>query len=137
MKKAKAKKGSGTKRGGNPPPSGRFKPGKSGNVKGRPRGRKNLATLFKEASGQTFEATINGKKRRISTTQSAIYQLATAAAQGDPRAIVNYLNYLDEFERRAEAAKPQPFPFTETDQELIKSIYDRMQQCKPFTDELP
>ena len=120
-------------RGGNPPHSGRFKPGKSGNLKGRPPGRKNLATIFKEAGGQTFEATINGKKRRISAAQSAIYQLATAAAKGDQRAIVNFINYLDEFERRAEAARPQPFPFSDVDQAMIQSIYDRMQQCKPFT----
>ena len=130
--------GSGKKgRGGSPPASGRFRPGQSGNIKGRPRGRKNLATLFKEAEGQTFEATINGKKRRITPTQSAIYQLVMAAAKGDQRAIVLYLNYVDEFERRAEAARPQPFPFTEADQDIIKSIYARLQQCKPFIEKLP
>src|SRR5579863_7141643 len=68
-----------------PPESSRYKPGKSGNPGGRPKGSKNLSTILMEAARAPVIATINGKPRKISKIQATVMQLATKAAAGDRR----------------------------------------------------
>ena len=134
-KKAKPKgprttKGGGRK-GGNPPENTRFKPGESGNPKGRPKGSKNLSTLMMEAARDQVSATIGGKKQRISKIQATTMQLATKAAGGDNAAITKFLAWVDEIETRAAAARPAQFPLSELDLEVLRAAYERMKQYQP------
>jgi hypothetical protein len=103
----------------------------SGNPKGRPKGSKNLSTYLMEAARDQVAATIGGKSRRISKLQATAMQLATKAAGGDQGAINKFLDWMDEVETRAAAARPSQFPLTEPDIEVIKATYDRMKQCEP------
>jgi hypothetical protein len=114
---------------GSPPKSSRFKKGLSGNPTGRPKGSKNLATLFKEAAKHSVEAKIGGKIRKITTVQATIMQLAANAARGDHRATAKFLDYLDEFERRAAAAKPTQYPLSDPDIEVLHAVHERMRHC--------
>jgi hypothetical protein len=114
---------------GNPPNSTRFKKGFSGNPTGRPKGSKNLATLFKAAAKHPVEAKINGKLRKITTVQATIMQLAANAVRGDPRATAKFLDYLDEFEKRAAAVRPTQYPLSDADVEVLRAVYERMEQC--------
>ena len=137
-KKAK-KKGSGNGTGDSstrsgPPKSSRFPKGVSGNPAGRPTGSRNLASIFKEAANHPVEATISGKKRTITTAQATIFQLAANAARGDHRATTKFLDYLDEFEKRAAAARPVQYPFGTADLEVLRAVHQRMKQCQPPTD---
>jgi hypothetical protein len=116
---------------GNPPKHTQFKKGLSGNKKGRPKGSKNLVTIFEEAARDQVTATIGGKKRRISKTQATAMQLATQAAAGDPAAMKEFLKWIDAIERRAAAAKPAAFPFSEADLEVLRAIHERMMLCTP------
>ena len=50
---------------GRPPEETRFKPGQSGNPKGRPKGSKNLRTLFAEELRRSVTLKENGKTRRV------------------------------------------------------------------------
>jgi hypothetical protein len=117
-----------------PPKSGRFPKGVSGNVTGRPKGSKNLATIFKQAANHPVQATINGNVRNISTAQATIFQLAANAARGDHRATSKFLDYLDEFEKRAAASRTAQYPLSTADMEVLHAIYQRMKQCEPDTD---
>jgi hypothetical protein len=56
-------------------------------------------------------------------------QLATKAASGDQTAINKLLDWIDEIESRAAAAKPPQFPFSEPDLEVLRAVHERMQQC--------
>jgi hypothetical protein len=114
-----------------PPESGKFKPGKSGNPKGRPKGSKNLATLLMEAARSPVVATIGGKSRKISILQATIMQLATKAAGGDRAAVAKFLDLMDEFETRAAAARPTQFPLSELDLDVLRTVYERMKTCAP------
>ena len=114
---------------GNPPNSTRFQKGSSGNPTGRPKGSRNLATLFKEAAKHPVEAKINGKLRKITTVQATIMQLAANAARGHHRATAKFLDYLDEFEKRAAAARPTQYPLSDADIEVLYAVYQRMEQC--------
>jgi len=114
---------------GHPPKHAQFRKGMSGNPKGRPKGSKNLTTLLREAADDQVFATIDGEKRKISKLQATTMQLATKAASGDQAAMKQFLEWMDEIEARAAAAKPSQFPLSEADIEVIRATYERMKQC--------
>lgn len=116
-----------------PPKHTQFKPGYSGNPKGRPKGSRNLGTLIMEAARGQVVATIEGKPRRISKVQATTMQLATKAAGGDQAAMSKFLDWVDEIETRAAAARPTQFPLSPADSEVIKAVYDRMMKIDPST----
>src|SRR3954454_18273404 len=116
---------------GHPPKHTQFPEGKSGTPKGRPKGSRNLSTLLREAADDQVSATIGGKARNISKLQATAMQLATKAASGDQAAINKFLDWMDEMETRAAAAKPSQFPLSEADIEVIRETYERMKRCEP------
>jgi hypothetical protein len=108
-----------------------YKKGETGNKRGRPKGSKNLTTLFTQAANNPVTATIGGKQRTISTLHATIMQLAKKAASGEHRATVKFLDYVDKIESRAAAARPTQFPLSEPDLEVLRAAYERMKQCDP------
>jgi hypothetical protein len=70
-----------------PPRHSRFKKGRSGNPRGRPRGSKSLATLFSEALNETVSVVENGRRRKITKREAVIAQLVNKSAGADLRAI--------------------------------------------------
>jgi hypothetical protein len=105
---------------GKPPEHSRFRPGESGNRRGRPKGGTQLAHLRRtgacRAGGRQGRG---GRTRKISKLEVAMTQLANKAATGDLRAI----RMLFEVNRRrkdpatptpaapaAEASRPHPKP---------------------------
>jgi adenylosuccinate synthase len=84
-----------------------------------------------EAANAEVTATIDGKTRRISKLQATAMQLATKASVGDQAAINRFLDWVDEIETRAAAARPAQFPLEERDVEVLRAAYERMKQCDP------
>lgn len=84
-----------------------------------------------EAARDRVTATIGGKSRQISKIQATAMQLATKAAGGDATSIARFLDLVDEFETRAAAARPDEYPFSDSDRVVIREIYARMQLCEP------
>lgn len=117
-----------------PPENSRFRPGKSGNPRGRPKGSKNLSTIMMEAARAPVTATINGKIRKITKLEATAMQLATKAAAGDRAAMGQFLDWMDEYEARAAAVRPAEFPLSEMDLEVVRAVYQRMKKSDP---ELP
>ena len=72
---------------GKPPEHTRFKPGQSGNPKGRRRGSRSLRTDVKEALQMPIVIIEGGKKRRISTQIGTVLKLREKALRGDGRAL--------------------------------------------------
>jgi hypothetical protein len=68
------------------PRSTRFRPGQSGNPRGRPKGARSLRGLVASALGERVEAKENGPRRRITKLEAAVKQLVNWAASGDQRA---------------------------------------------------
>ena len=69
-----------------PPKHTRFKPGGSGNPKGRPKGSKNLGSLISDALSKKVRVTENGKVRTISLAEAMVRGLTARAARGELRA---------------------------------------------------
>lgn len=71
---------------GKPPIHSRFKPGRSGNSRGRPRGRRNLITELEEALAQKVTVTENGRTRKLSKREVMVVTAVNKAVKGDPKA---------------------------------------------------
>ena len=71
---------------GKPPKHSQFKPGQSGNPKGRPRGARGLRTELRSELGELMTITENGKSRRVSKRRVVIKSLLAKALKGDVRA---------------------------------------------------
>jgi hypothetical protein len=72
---------------GRPPLSTRWKPGQSGNPRGRPKGAKKVATILHETMQQKIEIKEKGQTRRISVWEAIVRTLRNNALKGDFKAI--------------------------------------------------
>ena len=111
---------------GKPPRDTRFKPGRSGNPRGRPNGSKNLSTLLSEALNEPVIVIENGRRRKVAKRQAIITQLVNRSAKADLKAIQILLTMLRDIEARADPGSADPAAFTEADQQIIQRIRARL-----------
>lgn len=88
---------------GRPPVATRWKAGQSGNPKGRPKGAKNLTTIFSEALNQKFEIQENGRIRKISAREGIVRRVVNQALKGDIKATAFVLAKEPEIARKTQA----------------------------------
>jgi hypothetical protein len=74
-----------------PPRHTRFRPGQSGNPRGRQKGLRNLASDVKRTLETPVKLTDRGKERRVSTQEAALLRLREKALNGDARALDRFL----------------------------------------------
>ena len=70
-----------------PPLATRFRPGTSGNPRGRPKGARKLATVLAAALAERVVVAENGRRKRITKLEAAIKQLVNRAISGEPRSM--------------------------------------------------
>ncbi len=70
-----------------PPEDTRFKPGQSGNHKGRPRDARNLRTAVREALQEKVEIREGSRTRRISKMDAIIQVTLNKGLKGDPKGL--------------------------------------------------
>jgi hypothetical protein len=81
-----------------PPVNRRFKPGQSGNPKGRPKARKNFKTIFAELLNGKLKARDKSGRIRIITRQEAMIEIMiNKALAGDPKAFEKVVQVADKF----------------------------------------
>ncbi len=102
------------------PRSTRFRPGQSGNPRGRPKGAQSLRGLIVSALGERVEAQENGR-RRITKLEAAVKQLVNRAANGDQRATQVVFALLGEDRER-----PPPAIDSEADALVIAELVRRL-----------
>lgn len=76
---------------GKPPKHTRFKPGQSGNPKGRKPGSKNVMTLLEETLFSPVKLRENGKVRRVPAIQACLLNLRNQAIKGDSKALDRFI----------------------------------------------
>ncbi len=69
-----------------PPKHTRFKPGQSGNPRGRPKGTKNLKTDLMEELGEKIVVREGDRPQKVSKQRALLKSVVNRAIQGDPRA---------------------------------------------------
>lgn len=77
---------------GKPPKAGQFKPGQSGNPKGRQKGARGLKSDLKAELTGKLAITENGKTIRMTKQQIVLKALVTRAAKGDVKAAAHVLS---------------------------------------------
>jgi hypothetical protein len=72
---------------GKPPAATRFKIGQSGNLKGRPKAAKGLATIVRDTMTQKVAVRTPSGEKRISRIEAALHKTVELAMKGNPRAL--------------------------------------------------
>ena len=84
---------------GRPPVNRQFKPGQSGNPRGRPKGSKNFATMFAEALNEKIKVRDKkGKVRTLSKQELMVEVMVNKASAGDPKAFALVVQFAEKFE---------------------------------------
>ncbi len=83
---------------GKPPKATQFKKGQSGNSKGRPKGSKNLKTIWSHQLSETVPVVQQGKKRKIQKQEAIVTQVINQAASGNLKAIAMVLQHDRQFQ---------------------------------------
>jgi hypothetical protein len=109
-----------------PPKKNRFSKGNSGNPRGRPKGSKNVSTIFHRMCQEKVRVTENGKQRMVTKFEASLLQLLNKAAGGDIRAMKESFALERMF---AESEKHTVFetPDREKDEIVMRAMLLRMQ----------
>jgi hypothetical protein len=110
-----------------PPKSGQFKKGQSGNSSGRPKGAKNLRTVIKEAASKKLSVVEDGKRKKKTKMDLMVTQMFNRAAQGEARFTQMALDQFRNIENRP-GTDPNNNVFEEADQPVIAQIIARIRR---------
>src|SRR6516225_6979186 len=109
---------------GRPPTATRWKPGQSGNPKGRPKGTRNAATMAKAELARKVVVNLNGVKRKMSVAEIAFRRLGDKSTGGD----IEAFNYLLTLQDNVAPADIQTDGATsEQDKQIIENYFKRLQ----------
>jgi Family of unknown function (DUF5681) len=81
----------------NPPVKTRFRPGQSGNPRGRPKGAKGRKQIVAKIANEMHRVGKDGNDRRRSTLELILLQLRNLAVQGNIQAFQAYHNLLAKY----------------------------------------
>lgn len=114
----------------------RFKPGKSGNPKGRPKGSKNRATLLEEVVNVRIRVSENGQHKNVTKLEAGYTQLANKAASGDLQAIKILNEMYDRHMRSKPPAAASPVSATspappQTEEEAAQRYVEAIKRATP------
>ena len=81
---------------GKPPKAHQFKPGKSGNPKGRPRRAETMPEIVAKVRDEMVPITIDGKRKKVPLMEAALRQtIANCFKSGNPRHLEKMLDLLE------------------------------------------
>lgn len=102
---------------GRPPTHTRFKPGQSGNPKGRPKGAKNEATIWRDIFARKVSIRDRGQVRKVSLLEAMLLKYTERALNGEAKAADFVLNRYG----RAEGGAPETAELDQDDRALLES----------------
>lgn len=113
---------------GKPPTHTQFKPGISGNPKGRPKGSRNLTTILAKALRERVIVNENGRRRTMTKLDAAVGQLVNKSASGDLAALRQLIILAASID--VQSTEPTETQLSEVDRKIMKSVLERLGSCK-------
>lgn len=110
---------------GKPPAASRFRPGQSGNPRGRPRAAKGLNVLVRDTLTQKVAVRTPSGEKRISRIEAALHKTVELAMKGNPRALAQLIKlYAQAVPDARPGAGPQPSEedLTATDVAMLEEL---------------
>jgi hypothetical protein len=111
---------------GKPPKPNQFRKGISGNPKGRPKGRRNLANVLERTLQEMVVINENGVRRTVTKLEAAVKQLVNQAASGDLGAM-RQLSALAGSAEEERVSSPTR-QLDEEDQKVMENILKRFEK---------
>jgi len=108
-----------------PPKHTQFKPGKSGNPRGRPKGTKNLATDLREELGETVLVREGDRAKRISKQRALVKSLMTRTLKGDARAATLLTSMMLRLLDTGEDAPVEEAPLLDDELDVLNAFAER------------
>jgi hypothetical protein len=122
---------------GKPPVNTRFKPGQSGNPKGRPKGTNNLRRDVQKLLKKGVPLNEHGRRRTVSTQEAALLRLREKALKGDARALDLLLELAGRFNNDDPPPAADNDMFPKGDREIINAYLARQAPPAAKQDERP
>ena len=119
---------------GRPPRHTRFKPGQSGNPKGRPKGTKNLKTDLKEVLGEKIVVREGDRTRTVSKQRAMVIGLVNRTLKGDARAAGLLLSLITRLIDTGEGGDDVQEPLTADELEILSNFEDRVSRKNRASD---
>jgi hypothetical protein len=107
-----------------PPKGTRFKPGRSGNPKGRPKGRRNLTSDLAALLKKRIPIRKDGELRHVSGQEALLLRLFEKAVGGDLKASAQIFAMVMKTDNR-ESAEPDPQAVSDKDREIVEAFLRR------------
>jgi hypothetical protein len=107
---------------GRPPLLTRWKPGQSGNPKGRPKGVKNMMTCFRQALNRKIDIKEGGRVRKVTFREAIAMTITNRALKGDPKLLPVMIGLDREVSALEEREKPPPSMEGMTAQESVNAF---------------
>lgn len=108
-----------------PPKQTRFVKGQSGNPQGRPKGKRNWATVLHSILEQKVTVVENGRSKVVTKLEAATTQLANKAAGGDTNAIRLLIQIMPTMENQL-AKAGAPILSDKQDRKVVAELLNRM-----------
>jgi Family of unknown function (DUF5681) len=111
---------------GRPPAHTRFKPGQSGNPKGRRKGQRNVHTVLDETLNQRITIREGNRTRSLTKLDGLILTMVSAALKGDTKAQASLMTMMRSVGMIGEAPEiADAQPFTANDEAVIEDFLRR------------
>lgn len=111
---------------GKPPKKSQYKPGQSGNPKGRPKGAKSLKSVLQKELTSKIEIKVQGKKTKATKLEAAIMKLVNDALSGNAKALSELLKLAAIHMPQEIEGVSNTLPPSEEDQALLSAYVERM-----------
>jgi hypothetical protein len=113
---------------GRPPVGSRFKPGTSGNPKGRPKGAKNLKTQIEDAFTAKISIQVGEKTIRVSRLEGVLLRLMQSALRGDGKSAMTILKIAQQLGILEDGGDPSEISFSREEQQIWNELIKRSQK---------
>ena len=107
-----------------PPEESQFRPGKSGNPRGRPKASKNTYSILDGELSKIILLKENGKEIKLTKKQAMLRHLINKAVQGDSKAMFFVFNQLLELDQKSDLKSEASKMLADEDQAILKQFLE-------------